>query len=376
MAIYWIISYSILACCIFELAAINQLNDPRIKRVIMWLAFICTMALICFGGSRGLNSGMDDSQYLDFFSDFSAQLHVNTYDAITDTYRYEKLFMLLAWLFSLFTSQSYYFLFFICFIAVSTNAYCYKKYSPLILCSLCLYSTHLFINKDMNQIRFGLSSAFAIAFICSLATKRNVLALIFLVLSTQSHATGYTILLAVPFFFLRERKYLPLLIVFACIPLGIIGGKKLFLDSLGIVPGLGERAAGYSGTGFDTASPVFGLANLKNIFFIGAFTLYYFRNGIQKGDRLVYILLVSYAVGAGVRITFSDFSIFGGRVGNLFLHAEPILFSFLLLRIRNLLINVALLAGICSYYLAYNTILSAQSITGYSVSPLFRMFSG
>ncbi|WP_147198818.1 EpsG family protein [Pantoea sp. MBD-2R] len=374
MAIYWIISYSLLACCIFELAAINQLQDTRVKRFTTYLLFVGAMVLICFGGSRGLGSGMDDSQYLDFFHDFSAQLQVNTYSAITDTYRYEKLFMLLAWVFSLVTKESYYFLFFICAIAVSTNVYCYKKYSPLLLCSLCLYSTHLFINKDMNQIRFGLSSAFAIAFICSMATRKHILAAVFLVLSTQSHSTGYTVILVMPFIFMRERKYLPLVIVFASIPLGIIGGKKLFLDSLGIVPGLGERAEGYSGTDFDTASPVFGLANLKNIFFIGAFTLYYFRNGIKKEDRLVYILLIAYSVGAAVRITFSDFSIFGGRVGNLFLHAEPILFSFLLLRIRHLLINIVLLGGIATYYLAYNTILSAQSITGYSVSPLFKLF--
>nr|WP_255350088.1 EpsG family protein [Erwinia sp. 9145] len=336
--------------------------------------FVCTMSLIFFGGIRGLHSGLDDSQYLDFFHNFSSQLKITNYDAITDIYRYEKFFMLLAWFFSLFTKESYYFLFFICLIAVTTNAYCYKKYSPLMLCSLCLYSTHLFINKDMNQIRFGLSSAFAIAFICSLATRKYLLSVLFLVLSTQSHSTGYTVLLILPFLLLRERKYLPLLVVLVSLPLGIIGGKKLFLDSLGIVPVLGERAASYSGTNFDTATPVFGLANLKNILFIAGFTVYYFRNGIMKEDRLVYILLIAYSVGAAVRITFSDFSIFGGRVGNLFLHAEPILFAFLMMRVRNLMLNFALLFFMSSYYLYYNTILSVQSISGYSVSPLFRIF--
>ncbi|WP_034915886.1 MULTISPECIES: EpsG family protein [Erwinia] len=374
MAIYWIISYSILACCIFELAAINNLQDTRVKHVVAWLMFVCTMSLIFFGGIRGLHSGLDDSQYLDFFHNFSSQLKITNYDAITDIYRYEKFFMLLAWFFSLFTKESYYFLFFICLIAVTTNAYCYKKYSPLMLCSLCLYSTHLFINKDMNQIRFGLSSAFAIAFICSLATRKYLLSVLFLVLSTQSHSTGYTVLLILPFLLLRERKYLPLLVVLVSLPLGIIGGKKLFLDSLGIVPVLGERAASYSGTNFDTATPVFGLANLKNILFIAGFTVYYFRNGIMKEDRLVYILLIAYSVGAAVRITFSDFSIFGGRVGNLFLHAEPILFAFLMMRVRNLMLNFALLFFMSSYYLYYNTILSVQSISGYSVSPLFRIF--
>ncbi|CCP07705.1 Amylovoran biosynthesis protein amsC [Erwinia amylovora MR1] len=70
----------------------------------------------------------------------------------------------------------------------------------MILCSLCLYSAHLFINKDMNQIRFGLCSAFAIAFICSLVARNYLLALLFIVLSTQSHSTGYTIVMIIPFF--------------------------------------------------------------------------------------------------------------------------------------------------------------------------------
>ncbi|CCP07704.1 Amylovoran biosynthesis protein amsC [Erwinia amylovora MR1] len=95
----------------------------------------------------------------------------------------------------------------------------------------------------------------------------------------------------------------------------------------------------------------------------------------MKEDRFVYILLIAYSIGAAVRITFSDFSIFGGRVGNLFLHTEPLLFAFLMLRIRNLLLNFFMLFSITTYYLAYNTILSAQSIMGYSVAPLFRIFS-
>ncbi|ADP12987.1 exopolysaccharide biosynthesis protein WceL [Erwinia sp. Ejp617] len=375
MAIYWIVSYSILVFCFFELAMINQASKTETKVLINYFFLIGVLALILFAGMRGPDSGMDDSQYVGFFHDFSRQTGMTGYQAVADIYRYENFFMLLAWLASCFTHESYFFLLFISFIAVSTNAWVYKKYSPLILCSLCLYSAHLFINKDMNQIRFGLCSAFAIAFICSLVARNYLLSLLFIILSTQSHSTGYTIVMIIPFFFIRERKYLPLMVVLASIPLGIIGGKKLFLDSLGIVPVLGERAASYSGTNFDTTSPVFGLANLKNIAFIGAFTLYYFRNGIMKEDRFVYILLVAYSIGAAVRITFSDFSIFGGRVGNLFLHTEPLLFAFLMLRIRNLLLNFIMLFSITTYYLAYNTILSAQSILGYSVAPLFRIFS-
>ena len=180
--------------------------------------------------------------------------------------------------------------------------------------------------------------------------------------------------MVLPFLFLKERKYFGLAMVFAAIPLGLVGGKKLFLDSLGIVPVIGDRAMGYSGTVFDAASPVFGLANLKNIAFIAFFTVVYFRQPIKEEDRIAYILFIAYSAGAAVRIVFSDFSILGGRVGNLFLHCEPLLLAFLMMRIRNVLLNFGLLFAMTSYYLAYNTILSVQSINGYSIAPIFRLF--
>ncbi|OON39698.1 amylovoran biosynthesis protein AmsC [Izhakiella australiensis] len=374
MAIYWIISYTLLVLCLFELATIDQLHEPRIKRVVTYFFFVMTIVLIFFAGMRGPNTGIDDWQYLGFFHDFSRQVGISDYATITDVYRYEKMFMLLAWVFSWFSNESYYFLLFVAFVAVGTNSFIYKKYSPLILCSLCLYSAHLFINKDMNQIRFGLSSAFAIACICTAAGRKYILAVIFLVMSSQSHSTGYALLLVAPFLFIKERKYFGLAMVLVAIPLGLVGGKKLFLDSLGIVPSLGDRAMGYENTIFDRPNPVVSLANLKNIIFISFFTLVYFNKPIEKEDRLPYLLFIAYSVGAAVRIIFSDFSIIGGRVGNLFLHAEPLLLAFLMMRIRNVVLNFGLLAAVVTYYLAYNTILSVQSITGYSIAPIFRLF--
>ncbi|MCX8956462.1 EpsG family protein [Erwinia psidii] len=375
MAIYWVISYILLVFCFFELATINQLTQPKTKTIVTYFFFIGITILILLAGMRGPNSGVDDWQYLGFFHDFSRQTSMDGFAAVADVYRYENVFMLLAWVLSWFTHESYYFLLFIAFIAVSTNAWIFKKYSPLILCSLCLYSAHLFINKDMNQIRFGLSSAFAVAAICTAAGRRYFLAFVFLLLSSQSQSTGFVTVVVAPFLFIRERRYFGIMMVFAAIPLGLIGGKKLFLDSLGIVPNLGDRAMAYSGTEFDAALPVFSLANFKNIAFIIFFTLVYFRKSlIEEKDRLVYILLITYSAGAAIRIIFSDFSILGGRVGNLFLHTEPLLLAFLMTRIRNPIINFVLLAGMTTYYLAYNTLLSVQSVNGYSISPIFKFF--
>lgn len=374
MLIYWTVTQLLLLLSGFELAT-RELGDPqKIKRVITYLFLLGSAGLIMFAGFRGPGSGIDDWQYLAFFADFSRETSLSGYHAVASVYRYENLFMLLAWLLSWFTHESYYFTLFISLIAVSTNAWIYKKYSPLMLCSLCLYSAHLFINKDMNQIRFGLCSAFTVGCLCAAANRRYVLAAIFLLLGIQSHSTGYAALLVMPFLLLRPRRYYALGMVLGAIPLGLIGGKRLFLDSLGIVPVIGDRAMGYSGTLFDTALPVISLANLKNIVFITFFTFYLLRHSNVLRDRTTYLLFMAYAVGAAVRIIFSDFSIIGGRVGNLFLHCEPLLLAFLMMRLRHPLLNGALLWAVTSYYLAYNTLLSVQSIAGYSIAPSFALF--
>jgi amylovoran biosynthesis protein AmsC len=127
MAIYWIISYTILVFCVFELAAINQLREVKTRSMVNYLFFIFTVLLICFAGMRGPGSGIDDWQYLGFFHDLANQVHISDFSTVAQIYRYENFFTLLAGLLSLFTKESYYFLLFVAIVAVSTNAWCYKN---------------------------------------------------------------------------------------------------------------------------------------------------------------------------------------------------------------------------------------------------------
>ncbi|MFB9086459.1 hypothetical protein ACFFW8_14910 [Erwinia tracheiphila] len=109
MAIYWIISYTLLVFCFFELATIDQLSQPKTKTIVTYFFFIGTVVLILLAGMRGPNSGIDDWQYLGFFHDFSRQTSMSGFSEVVDVYRYENVFMLLAWVLSWFTHESYFF---------------------------------------------------------------------------------------------------------------------------------------------------------------------------------------------------------------------------------------------------------------------------
>lgn len=161
----------------------------------------------------------------------------------------------------------------------------------------------------------------------------------------------------------------------AAIPIGIIGGKSLILDHVSLFSNLAGRVNSYEGTEFDTVIPVFSLGNIKNIVFICLYVYFVFDGKkVSNENRIAYGLIVFYAIGASVRVTFSDFSIIGGRVGNLFLQVEPIVLSLIIYKIKNKYLGMLFLFGVVTYYLLYNTVLSVQSITGYDISPYFDLF--
>lgn len=356
---------------------INNKDQPgrNSKLITLYFFIMMTISMIVFAGVRGINSGIDDHQYIDFFNQASPGMGLFDFDQVKNDYRYESFFLYLAYLISSFTRNGYVFIFIIALISVSINAITYKKASNLILVSLSIYSAHLFINKDMNQIRFGLSSAFGMLSVLFLLERRWFYAIAFLILSSQSHSTGYALLLFIPFIFFPRNKYIPICMFLAAIPIGIIGGKSLILDHVSLFSNLADRVNSYEGTEFDTVIPVFSLGNIKNIVFICLYVYFVFDGKkVSNENRIAYGLIVFYAIGASVRVTFSDFSIIGGRVGNLFLQVEPIILSLIIYKIKNKYLGMLFLFGVVTYYLLYNTVLSVQSITGYDISPYFDLF--
>lgn len=373
MAIYWTMSYFLL---FFSFAELMLKKGKISKNVItIYIFLVATLMLIVVSGIRGPGTGIDDSQYVSFFNNSANQFSLFGFDITSKIYRYEPLFSFIAYMVSFFSHNGYVFLFFISLISISANATVFYKYSPLILCSLCLYSAHLYINKDLNQIRFGLCSAFGVLFLFALVNKKWIYCVLWFFLSVNSHATGYALILLIPFIFIKDRKIIPLCILLLSIPIGFIGGKKLIFSSLHLASSLGDRIAGYEGTVFDTVTPVLSLGNIKNIVFVIFFIFVYWRGGkIQATDKIPYWLLLIYSIGGAIRIMFSDFSILGGRVGNLFLQVEPLLLSFLILKIKKKYIAMFILFAMVTYYLIYNTVTTAQSISGYSISDYFQVF--
>lgn len=377
MAPYWYVSGFLLLLSLFEIAL---KKDERTNHILTYLLCIATVTLIVFGGIRGLGTGMDDYQYRSFFEDFVRRIEVNGFFNTVAFFRYEPLIFAIAWLTSLFSHNASAFLFVFSILAVGTNAIFFKKMSPYPVLALALYSAHIFINKDVNQIRFGLSSAFFLGVIWTLYLKRYWLAFSFFVLSFISHNTAVMVVTLIPFLFLRERRWFPIAIIVLSIPASKVGGMGFVTAIAGHLGGIGERAAGYNNDNAATASTgsVFSVSNLKNVALVFIFVYFMLSNRLKRDNyevwRLNYLLIITFAIGGAIRIFFYNYSS-GARLSNYLLQVEPIVLTLLIYQSKRAWkpAMFAMFVFFQLYYLYYNTISLKQAVVGYEVAREFKL---
>ena len=377
MAPYWYISGFLLLISIVE---ILLKKDERTTHVLTYLLCIAAATLVVFGGIRGLGTGMDDYQYRSFFADFINRIQVNGFANTVAFFRYEPLIFVLAYLTTLFSHNADIFLFIFCLLAVTINAVFFKKMSPYPVLALALYSAHIFINKDMNQIRFGLSSALFLGVIWYIYQKRYLLALAFTLLSFFSHNTAVMVVTIVPFLFIRDSRWWPVAIILLSIPASKVGGTSFIALISSHLGSMGERAEGYSNETSNTGEgSIFSVSNLKNIMLVFIFVYFLLSNEIKKYNyqqyRLNYLLVLTFAIGGGVRLFFYNYSS-GARLSNYLLQVEPIILASLVYQVRPMLkpAMFAMFAFFLVYYLYYNTISLKQAVVGYEVAKEFRLF--
>lgn len=377
MAPYWYISGFLLLISIVE---ILLKKDERTTHILTYLLCIAAVTLVVFGGIRGLGTGMDDYQYRSFFADFINRIQVNGFAETVAFFRYEPLIFGLAYLTSLVSHNADIFLFIFCLLAVAVNAVFFKKMSPYPVLALALYSAHIFINKDMNQIRFGLSSALFLGVIWYIYVKRYWMALAFTLLSFFSHNTAVMVVTIVPFLFIRDSRWWPVAIILLSIPASKVGGTSFIALISSHLGSLGERAEGYSNeTSNAGEGSIFSVSNLKNIMLVFIFVYFLLSNEIKKYNyqqyRLNYLLVLTFAIGGGIRIFFYNYSS-GARLSNYLLQVEPIILASLVYQVRPILkpAMFAMFAFFLVYYLYYNTISLKQAVVGYEVAQEFRLF--
>lgn len=376
MGIYWIISLSLTFVAIVETMLSKNENTAQIRT---YLYFVAVVVLFTFGGIRGLGTGLDDFQYRDFFVQFVDKIVIEGFWRTVEEFRYEPAIYAIAGITRMFTANPDIFIFVFAVISVGVNAHYFRKLTPLPLVALAVYSAHLFINKDMNQIRFGLCSAFLMGFVYHMSRRSKSGMFTTFILSFISHATAIVAILIPLAMIVRKNKYIPIFIVLASLPLAFMGSSALIALLSSHLGGLGDRAMGYANQDSTQDQGILTLSNLKNIGFVFIFSFVLLSDKIKNLDlekfNTYYILVITFAIGSGLRMALQDYAS-GGRLANYLLQVEPVLISLCIWECKKLkkLIAVAITILMVLYYLYYNTVSSKQSITGYQVSQSFKIF--
>ena len=124
--------------------------------------------------------------------------------------------------------------------------------------SLVVYFSHLYINKELNQIRFGLASAFLSCLLFYMPIDIWSIVWFSFTLSILTHYKRSCWFLIIPALFLcRGKRFFPLYILLLSVPIGIIGGKSILTLLHLNLPIISEKLSMYEGTKFDYSYGIF-----------------------------------------------------------------------------------------------------------------------
>lgn len=204
------------------------------------------------------------------------------------------------------------------------------KYNPrFVITGLLVYFCHVFLLRDMMQIRAAIAIAGAM-FSIPLIERRDFwrTLIIVLLMASMHFVAGFWLLVYVAYPILASRKKLIVVTLIVSIVVGAVMDLTFFGQ-------LAERfnVRLLSNYVVDTDNNyTLGLTNpvlLKHLAIISVLLLKY--NFFKKNIKYFEVMLVAYVIAAVFLSAFNSFAILAGRVGTLFSNVEHVLIPSLML---------------------------------------------
>ncbi|MGY6038923.1 EpsG family protein [Aeromonas sp. AE23HZ002T15] len=299
--------------------------------------------LIFFCGFRGQGVDRDYPEYLNILKQIPPFPDVLFYD-LSDVHGDPILYLISSMINGL--GAPSYFLFFT-FSTLSLTIYwrCFLKSSSLPWLSLFIYFCHSFLNKEMTQIRNGLSSAFILLALCYIGDKKNIKAYFTFLLSFLAHSSGIVSFLIV--FYKRATRYKNSFYYFgfAFSFFMYFTWHSIFLmlpQDISIVQKVNLYLA------WDSYNYSLSLLNPILLRQIGFFILFLYIKDKYFWDEKLNPFLFSYFLSICFYITFNDIAILGARLSNMLACSEYILVPY---SISTLLKNNRLSTGLAVFFI-------------------------
>lgn len=233
-------------------------------------------------------------------------------------------------------------------LSISLNLMFYKKNTKFALIAVVIYFAHVFLLRDMLQIRAGLAASISL-YALTYVGSRNFFKFTLIILTAGLFHSG-ALLLFIGYFiypyFIRNKNMVYLMVILG-ICLGILLKQALLehiFSNILIIPGVSNYL--YESDFFSSL----GLLNpvlLKNMLLLGV--IIYFKDKLSIHVPNFNVLLMYFTIGIFWLSAFNNFSIIAARIATYFSNVEHILLPSLLY----LNINRFLVWGIIIIYCLY-----------------------
>nr|WP_223271599.1 EpsG family protein [Colwellia hornerae] len=302
---------------------IESSKRSRKRSILPFILFFFTL-LIIFSGLRSPGVSSDDQVYISIFNQF-----VKGGGGLTSSTN-EYVFVIINQLISFITDDVFYLFLLFALLTAFFTIFSFVKASPFITISVLVYFSHVYLYRDMIQIRAGLSYAiFMLALVCF--AKKNYKASIALWLSsTLIHFSSF---LGVVVPIINKMKFSSKFVIYSFLFSLVFGAIGLYtpisflLNNVNLGP-LTAPIKTYILSRNEFNKPL-GLLNpttLKQC--IWFFVFFYYREKL-KYELSSDIYFKTYFLSVCILLIFADFSVFAARFGSFFAVSEFFLLAAL-----------------------------------------------
>ncbi|QQO62350.1 EpsG family protein [Providencia manganoxydans] len=296
----------------------NNINDKLLLLVVAYLLILLA----------GLNTTSNDyREYIDMFMRAS-MLPLDQYNQIHGEFFF---LAITGFIYNMFGSHEYVFVF-IATISIFITFYIIFKDSQLAFLSILIYLSHAFLNKEMIQIRAGITSAIVLFAISMQAKGQKWNSLLLILLSGLFHSSGFIAI--IPHLicrFVKDSNQVKLsycLITLACV-FYILDGFKLsipVLQSLGLLSDSVQNYLVWDEYNYDL-----GILNPNTVkqLIVLILAMYYFNENKFYATYYCY-----FYIGISWLIAFSSTAIIAARVSSILSVSELILIPAIVLNAK------------------------------------------
>ncbi|EMH2040966.1 EpsG family protein [Proteus mirabilis] len=322
----------------YFLIFISSLYNIITRKTNGFFCYLIAILLTLLAGLRSSDVGFDYQQYISIIKHIS--LSPSILDSIIVNIRYEPLFVLISYFFSLLSSQNFIFIFIIfSFLGVFCKVILFKKYSYIPFLSLLLYFISFYFSGDLAQIRQSVAITFFLISIIYLEKNKIFISFVFIIISILFHYSSLINLLTFSLYFLYKKLtinsnfYFLLLALIISVLYSFINIKlSFYLSHIIPIEVISNKLTNYANS--DYAVPLgFSISDLTRI--ITCILIYTLILPKNKNKNLILLFSWLYILGCILYFILKSEGIFASRLTSYY----KILDCFIIPYITYVLIN-------------------------------------